>query len=182
MIFENPRDFIEHCKSDPIPALPIPLVAEHFGISSAAVMGRANRGTLELIEISGTKMILVRSLLAIEEESKRKKKVVYKELEGLARGGERRIFYDPIMTSVGLSWRVPAHRTEIGGILAAVSKKTFKKHDCMLSVLVHQKKAGRTMPGRGFFDLAKELGLEWSDDHKFVEKQTDLVLAKFRAE
>jgi hypothetical protein len=182
MMFENPADYIEHCKSDPIPALPIPLIAEYLNITPAAVMGRAGRGTLELLEIGKTKMISVRSLLALNEEFERKVSVVRKELERLARRGDRRVFYEPIMTAVDLSWRVPAHRTEIGGVLGAVSEETSEEDGLMLSVLVHQKKAGRTMPGAGFFNLAKSLGFKWRDDHKFVEDQTDRVLAKFGTE
>ena len=63
MVFDNPADYIERCKMDSIPALPIPLVAEYLDITPAAVMGRAGRGTLELLQIGKTKMISVRSLL-----------------------------------------------------------------------------------------------------------------------
>lgn len=182
MKFESPIDFINHCKSDPIPALPIPVIAEYLDITPAAVMGRAGRGALEMIEIGKTKMISVRSLLAVEEEFERKVMVVRTKLEILARRGDRHIFYEPIMMAVGLSWRVPADRTAIGGVLGAVSKETFEEDNLMLSVLVHQKKPGQTMPGAGFFDLAKILGFKWRDDRKFVQDQTDRVLAKFGAE
>lgn len=181
MIFESSIDYIKHCKSDPIPALPIPVIAEYLDITPAAVMGRAGRGALEIIEIGKTKMISVRSLLAVEGEFERKVSVVRTELEILARRGDRHIFYEPIMTAVGLNWRVPADRTAIGEVLGAVSEATFEEDNLMLSVLVHKKKPGQTMPGAGFFDLATSLGFKWRDDRKFVEDQTDRVLAKFCA-
>jgi len=181
MLFKDPTDYIEHCKLDPVPALPIPLVAEYLGITPAAVMGRAGRGALELLEIGRTKMISVRCLIALNDEFERKVSVVRKELVRLARQGDRHVFYDPIMTTVGLSWRIPAHRTEIGAVLGALSEETFEEDGLLLSVLVHQKKPGRTMPGDGFFDLAKHLSFSWRDEHKFIEDQTDRVLEKYGA-
>ena len=179
MIFKDVSAYMNENKRRPIPALPIPLVAEHLGITSAAVMGRAHRGKLELLEIGKTKMVLVRSLLALKEEREWKVMTVREELKRVAGRGERRVFYEPIMKAVGLDWRVPAHRREIGGILGDLSVETYKMDDLLLSVLVHQKKAGRTMPGAGFFDLAEGLGLTWQDEHLFVEGQTDKVMAKF---
>lgn len=182
MRFQGPAHYIDHCRLAPIPALPIPMVAEYLGITPAAVIGRTVRGTLESVEIGRTKLISVRCLLGLKEEFERKVSVVRDDLENLARRGEPCIFYEPIMTALDLSWRVPAHRTEIGGVLGAVSEQTFEEDGLLLSVLVHKKKAGRTMPGTGFFDLARSLGFQWKDDQAFVQEQTDRVLAKFRAQ
>ena len=180
MIFQAPADYIARCKADPIPVLPIPMVAEYLNITPAAVVGRAGRGALELFEIGKTKMVTVRSLLTLEEDKERKVATVRRELELLARKGQRRVFYEPIMSAIDLSWRVPAHRTEIGRILGVVSERTNEEDGLMLSVLVHQKKAGRTLPGPGFFGLADDLGFTWEDNHAFVEDQTDRVLEKYR--
>jgi hypothetical protein len=106
-------------------------------------------------------------------------KIVEKFLEGQAKAGVRAIFYEPVMSQINLSWRSPPDRIKIGGILAEVSKRSFKRHGILLSILVHQKKAGITRPGSGFLPLARELGLRWSNDDRFLEEQTDKVLQAY---
>lgn len=176
MQFEDIDDYIEHCKTDPLPVLPIPIVAEYIGITPSGVTGRLKRGTLEQVKIGKSKFVSVRSLLKLNEDFDQKVSVVRAELEKLARQGVDSVFYGPIMSVLGLSSQVPADRNEIGWILGAVSEKSCEENGTLLTVLVHRKAPGATMPGPGFFSLAGDLGFEWDDDREFVEEQTRRVL------
>ncbi|MEJ1968427.1 MAG: hypothetical protein WDN03_07295 [Rhizomicrobium sp.] len=53
--------------------------------------------------------------------------------------------------------------------MGAISKKTYAEDGVLLSVLIHQKKAGTTRPGNGFFDLARALKFNWKDDDAFIK-------------
>lgn len=84
-------------------------------------------------------------------------------------------FYEQVMKMLGMSRTVPADRTKIGAILGRVSEESFRKHKILLSVIVHRKTAGRTVPGPGFLTLARELEFTWEDDRLFVEQQGERV-------
>lgn len=179
MQFEDIDDYIEHCKSDALPVLPIPTVAEYIGITPSGVTGRLKRGALEQVKIGKSKFVSVRSLLKINEDFDRKVEIVKSDLEGLAKKGVDHVFYGPIMSVVDLSSQVPADRNEIGWILGTVSRKSYEENGTLLSVLVHRKTPGATMPGPGFFSLAENLEFEWDDDREFVEEQTRRVLEAY---
>jgi hypothetical protein len=101
-------------------------------------------------------------------------------LEKYAQKGVRAVFYEPIMQSIGLTHRNPHDRRKIGSILGEVSERSFKKSRVLLSVLVHQKGAGETLPGKGFFELAKQLNYTWSDDARLVAQETSKVLKAYQ--
>lgn len=180
MQFDDIDAYIEHCKSDPLPVLPIPTVAEYIGISASGVTGRLQRGALEQIKIGKAKFVSVRSLLKVNEEFQQKVEVIKTELAKLAGEGVESIYYGEIMPVVGLNWQIPADRTEFGWILGTVSRRSFDETKTMLSVLVHRKKPGQTIPGPGFFPLAEDLGFEWDDELEFVVKHTKKVLRAYR--
>jgi hypothetical protein len=86
------------------------------------------------------------------------------------------------MEKIGLDWRVPADRSRIGSILGEISERTAevdKRQKLMLTVLVHRKTAGVTRPGKGFFDLARDLGHTFNDEDEFVRRHTDKVIEAF---
>jgi hypothetical protein len=99
-----------------------------------------------------------------------------------ARSRVRSVFYEPVMAKVGLTPKIPHHRKLIGGYLETISKKSHHKYGVILTVLVHQKTAGTTRPGKGFFKLADELGYSCDDKDQFVSEQTDKVLSVFLPE
>ncbi|MGB3796505.1 MAG: hypothetical protein WA957_09415 [Alteraurantiacibacter sp.] len=177
MHFETLIDYLTASSIDgDLAILPVPVVADHLNITPAAVSGRMRRGALEEIRIGKNRYVSQRSLIAERDLLQQRADTVERALEDLIGRGERHTFYEPIMEMVGLSWRVPADRTEIGRILAVVSRRSRDRNGTMLSVVVHGKTAGQTMPSDSFFDLARQFEFEWKDDRKFVEKQTDRVL------
>lgn len=160
-----------------ISVVPIPLVADMFERTSAAVSAMLRKGKLEECVIGKNRFVTVRSLLNAKKEELADVESVTKYLVGLARKGIDKVFYEPVMTKIGLSWMIPAHRGKIGEILGEVSRRSHADHGVMLSVLVHRKKTrGVTKPSDQFFDLAKRLNYKWDDEHEFVAKQTKKVL------
>ena len=101
-------------------------------------------------------------------------------LKNLARGGERSVFYEPVMELVGLTHKIPADRTTIARMLGEVSRRSQEEDQVLLSVVVHKKTSGSTLPSEGFFPWAEELGYEWDDEYEFVEQQTDRVLNTYK--
>jgi hypothetical protein len=187
--FKTLADYIKaQTKRDHLAGVPIPLVAEHLDVSPAAVTAMLNqpdgaRNRLDGVRIgktSKTTLVTLASLRARKTRYDDEVDSIYEYLREHAKGGTRAIFYDPVMTQVGLTWRVPADCGRIGGILAGVSKKSLEKHRVLLSVLVHQKRAGVTRPGDGFFELLSELRIEFDNRDRFVEEETDKVLAAYR--
>ena len=178
--FDSLADYIatQTAKGD-LAAVPIPLVAEHLQVSSPAVAAMLSDGRLDGVRIGKNTLVTLSSLQARQTKRAGQESTVHKYLMKRAKEGIRTIFYEPVMAQVGMSPRVPADRKRIGGILGAISEKTYKEDGVLLSVLVHQKKAGTTRPGNGFFDLARDLKLHWKDDDAFVREQTDKVLTAY---
>ncbi len=101
----------------------------------------------------------------------------------LARQGVTRVFYEPPMRLVGLDHRMSADRRVIGQILGKVSERSVARPETkglMLSVLVHKKGAGETLPSQGFFDLAHQFQLMGAETpERFVAKQTKRLLKAY---
>jgi hypothetical protein len=178
--FDSLADYIatQTTKGD-LAAVPIPLVAEHLNVSSPAVAAMLSDGRLDGVRIGKNTLVTLSSLQARQTKRAGQESTVHKYLMKRAKEGVRAIFYEPVMAQVGMTPRVPADRTRIGGILGAISEKSYEEDGVLLSVLVHQKTAGTTRPGKGFFDLARHLGFKWTDDNKFIKDQTDKVLAAY---
>jgi hypothetical protein len=60
---------------------------------------------------------------------------------------------------------VPAHSMEMNRLLAETSAHTYNTNRVMLSALVVTQRKGS--PGKGFFDLASELGKSFDDELEF---------------
>jgi hypothetical protein len=159
--------------------VPISLVAEHLNVSSAAVTAMLNDGRLDGVRIGRNTLVTLNSLQARQTMRAGQESTIYAFLRKRAHEGVRVVFYEPVMAQVGLTPRIPAHRTRIGGLLGAASEKSFKEDGVLLSVLVHQKKSGITRPGKGFFELAYHLGFKWDDMDLFIGEETDKVLAAY---
>lgn len=160
-------------------AVPIPLVAKHLNVSSPAVNAMLNDGRLDGVRIGNSTLVTLSSLQARQTRQAGHERTIQKYLTRVAQAGTRVVFYEPVMAQVGMTPRIPADRSRIGGILGAVSENTYAKDGVLLSVLVHQKRAGTTRPGSGFFDLARKLGFKWDNDDVFVKRQTDKVIATY---
>lgn len=171
---------LAHDARGDLAAVPVPLVADHLSVSSAAVAAMLKDGRLEGVRIGSNVLVTLASLQARETKRAGEESVTQRYLEKCAKERVRVIFYEPVMAQVGMTPRVPAHRTRIGNILGEISRKSYAQDGVLLSVLVHQKTAGVTHPGKGFFKLAREeLNLPYIDADAFVEEQTDKVLAAY---
>jgi hypothetical protein len=185
MTFETASKYLKALEHDPsLAILPLQMVADHRGVTRAAIDRMVRIGQLEEIRIEKTRYVRASSLLAIRHEFERKVAVVRSYLEKAARQGETCVFYEPVMSLVGLSPGVPADRSAIGAILGRVSEITWalpKKDRHLLSVIVHRKTPGITRPGPGFLALAEYLheneGLpSWKDEDDLIERETRRVL------
>lgn len=185
MKFESASDYLQALEHDPsLAILPLQMVADHRGVTRAAIDRMVRIGQLEEIRIESTRYVRASSLRGIRDEFERKVAVVRSYLEKAARQGETCVFYEPVMKIVGLSPKVPADRTAIGAILGRISEITWalpKKDRHLLSVIVHRKTPGITRPGPGFITLAEDLhenaGLpDWEDEDDLIERETRRVL------
>ena len=73
-----------------------------------------------------------------------------------------------------------AHDHSFHALLGEISEEEQENGNGMLSVLVVHKN-GPQMPGTGFFELARELGYEFSDEEEFWIKEFNNVLSRYRA-
>jgi hypothetical protein len=166
---------------DDLTAVPIPLVADHLQVTPAAIVAMLKTDRLDGVKIGNSTMVKLASLQRRHDERSKEVEIVFEYLKQRAKNGTRVIFYEPVMAAVNMTPRVPAHRTRIGQILGEVSKRTYKEKGVLLSILVHQKTAGVTRPGKGFFKLAHDdIELSWDDEDEFVREQTDKVLKAYR--
>lgn len=178
--FESVSEYITmQTANGDLAALPIPLVAEYLDVSSPAVNAMLKDGRLDGVRVGKSTLVLLNSLQARETKRAGEENSIYKYLKKCARIGNRAVFYEPVMAQVGMTPKIPAHRSRIGWILGQISRKTYAEDGVLLSVLVHQKKAGTTRPGTGFFDLAMDLGFKYMDQDAFVKAQTDKVMKAY---
>jgi len=163
-------------------------------MSMAAEMRNTTRAGIERMiqmekiswaKIGKTRCVLAKSLIEAKDKYDEEIATVRKVLEEHATRGEK-VFYEQVMTPIGLRTNVPAHRTKIGQILGDISHQTFnepneKNTPILLSVLVHKKTAGRTLPSEGFFNLVESLNehygcaYDYDDRNSFVEEQMGYV-------
>jgi len=73
-----------------------------------------------------------------------------------------------------------AHDHSFHALLGEISEEEHADGNGMLSVLVVYKN-GPQMPGTGFFELARELGHNFSDDEEFWIEEFKNVLSKHEA-
>ena len=98
---------------------------------------------------------------------------LYRVLVDIARK-ERTITYGEIANIIGLDMSNPLHRKEIGDLLGEISRYEVLHGRPMLSAVVIHKENNR--PGKGFFQLAQELGIyDGSDDSKFFVEELKKV-------
>ena len=160
--------------------LPAQLVAEHINVTLPTVKRMLQDNRLSGVRISKNLFISVPSLQKRERQFEEEVLTIERYLKNLARGGERSVFYEPVMELVGLTHKIPADRTTIARMLGEVSRRSQEEDQVLLSVVVHKKTSGSTLPSEGFFPWAEELGYEWDDEYEFVEQQTDRVLNTYK--
>jgi hypothetical protein len=181
--FEDLHGYIEaYQKNSNIAVVPYSLVASYFDVTSAGIAAMERSGRLQGVRIGRNPFILLESILQLERNRENEVLIVEEFLKKLAKAKQRSVFYEPIMEKIGLDWRVPADRSRIGSILGEISERTAevdKRQKLMLTVLVHRKTAGVTRPGKGFFDLARDLGHTFNDEDEFVRRHTDKVIEAF---
>jgi len=89
--------------------------------------------------------------------------VLYRELLAIAREG-RTETYGEIGRLVGLSMSNPRHREIIGGLLDEIDRREHAAGRPRLAAVVVRKREG--YPGRGFFAIARRLGLHTGEDDR----------------
>ena len=101
--------------------------------------------------------------------------LVHKRLKQVARSGQI-IHYADLAPVAGLNMASKDDRAELGRILGEISTREHAEGHPMLSVVVVQAGTGR--PSRGFFDLARQLGLhQGKDDFSFFVEELRKVYA-----
>jgi hypothetical protein len=94
---------------------------------------------------------------------------IYERIKEIARQGKV-ISYGEIAPLAGLDMSLPNDRYEIGAILDDINKHEREFERPMLSAVVVHKET--FMPGNGFFELARALGLfTGNDKDKFYFEQ-----------
>jgi len=179
-IYPSTSDYLaQFGTSRTLAVLPISQAAEHLEITPSAVVSRLRTGRLEGLQIGKTKFVLVASLQEEMATFEADVSAVQKQLKTYVKKGRVPIFYEPVMSPIGLNWQIPADRTRIGKILGAVSRRTHEEDGVLLTVIVHRKRAGTTSPGDGFFNLATNLGYNFNDSDAFVSAQTRRVIKAY---
>jgi len=185
MSYDSPTTYLRALEHDPsLAIMSVQMVAEFRGVTRAAIDRLLRLGRLEEIKVGKTRYVRASSVVALQSGEDERIAKVKRYLEDCAREGTHHLFYDPVMSSVGLSWQVPNDRWVIGVILGEISRQTWRDHRIVLSVLVHKKTPGVTKPGPGFFGLFDEDEFaefeEWDDDAELVERETQKVLRFYR--
>jgi len=78
------------------------------------------------------------------------------------------------------SMQLEAHDPRLARLLGEISTEEDKAGRGMLSVIVVHKH-GDCKPGRGFFDLARELGRDASDEDKLFSEELKHVFATWKS-
>jgi hypothetical protein len=156
------------------------MAGEALGLSRPAIDARIEEGRLAVVKIGKARHVLALALIGHRQRQRETVARIRTYLEEVA-ADRSKVFYDPVMSLVDMSTKMPRDRTLIGALLGDVSRATYGEtatengHGILLSVLVHLKTGGTTRPSKPFFDLARELGFEWDDDDAFVAEQTARV-------
>jgi hypothetical protein len=96
-------------------------------------------------------------------------RVLYRELVETARNG-RTETYGELGRIVGLRMGNPRHRELIGGLLDEIDRMEHAAGRPQLAAVVVRKKEG--YPGRGFFVIARQLGLQTGEDDRAYWRET----------
>ena len=119
-----------------------------------------------------------------EESTEAVHPVIYEKLKEIAKSGKTE-YYTPIGKLADLDMKNPDHRRKIGQILDAISRHEHKAGRPLLSVVVVAKateKMPNKRPSKGFFDLARKLGLiqAGDDEHSFFDEELKKVHTAWR--
>ena len=175
MEYRDVGEYIDALSRNPeLAVVSMQMAADFRGVSRAAIDRMVGLRQLREVKIKNTRCVLAHDLIKLAEAFEQQIRIVRDYLEEAA-ANRNVVFYEQVMKVLGMSRTVPADRTKIGAILGKVSEESFRKHKVLLSVIVHRKTAGRTVPGPGFLTLAQELGFTWQDDRQFVEQQGERV-------
>ena len=179
--FDEAYDYLRALKSDPtLAVVPFQVAADAWGVSRATIDGMVRDHRLEGVRIAKTRYVRASSLNALIGAWNDEVTQVRKSIEKHARKGEV-MFYKSLMTPLGLKTTVPADRKRIGAILGVIAEQTHHEHGVLLTAIVHRKAPGKTRPGPGFQEIAKAIGLKFSDEEKFVATEMAKVWKHYAA-
>lgn len=107
---------------------------------------------------------------------------IYEELKKVARAGGTTT-YGEIAPLASLDMSRADHRNQIADILGEISSYEHSQGRPMLSVVVvhseHGEDAG--MPGKGFFELARQIGVQRNEDNvTFFARELERVHDEWR--
>ena len=179
--FEVAGDYLRALRSDStLAVVPFQVAADAWDVSRAAIDGMVRDGRLEGVQIGKTRYVRASSLNALISAWNDRVTQVRESIERHARKGEV-VFYEQVMTPLGLKTTVPADRKRIGAILGAISEQTYHEHGFLITAIVHRKAHGKTHPGPGFEEIARELGVRFSDGEKFLASEMAKVWTHYAA-
>lgn len=164
VVFRGPKAYAKALATDQSLALmPVSMAAAMLGVEVATVQGYVRRGLLREIVIGegrdwvGLSTTEVKAMRLLKlSEVRRLATLARPILLGAARDRTTVEYGVDLMEPLGLDHRHTRDRDLIGKALGSISRKTYSRHKCMLTVLAVRKDSG--MPNSVFFELAKTLG------------------------
>jgi hypothetical protein len=181
LLFRTSSRYIDALAGDPsLAVVSIGNAASALGITRATVERMLEDKRLTEIRIEKVRCVRAYDIINFSNQRARDVQAVRKLLEKSARQ-KKAVFYNPVMKAINLSWRNPPDRKKIGGILGEISESTYKESRgrLLLSVIVHRKSKGNTLPSGSFFDLARSLGYNFSDEQQFADKMLKRVFEHY---
>jgi hypothetical protein len=173
--FSSARDYLTALQhNSELAIVPLQIAADSRGVTRAAIDRMLRIGQLSEIKIGKGRFVKASDLTKLTEDREKQIRKVRAFLEKRAKQREK-VFYEPVMNILGLDRLVPANRTAIGSILGEISERTYEDNKILLSAIVHRKSPGETVPGDGFIQLAKSLGLPVKDEREFVNREVKKV-------
>lgn len=180
--FDTVEEYLEALSRDPrgLAIISMNAAATALDLARSSVERMAADGRLTQISMPGLKGVRARDVSDILDAKREERRKVITVLENAARQ-QKPVYYDAVMSAIGLDHTLSVDRNRIGHILGRISRESHEQNRILLSVLVHKKgrKPEETLPSDAFFGLAEDLNLDVSDKIAFVKKQMRLVYKHF---
>lgn len=176
--FDTVEEYLEALSRDPrgFAIISMNAAATALDLARSSAERMAADGRLTLISMPGLKGVRARDVSDILNAKREERRKVVAVLEKAAHQ-QKPVFYDAVMSPIGLDHTLSVDRNRIGHILGRISRESHQQDGILLSVLVHKKgrKLDETLPSDAFFGLAEDLDLDVSDKRAFVKRQMRLV-------
>jgi hypothetical protein len=177
MQFSSLDSYLQSLKRNPsLSLLPMQVVADHRGVTRAAVDSMLRAGKLTEIKINKVRYVQAASVIALDDAVEEQIRIVRSFIEEKAIAGQT-VTYEPVMATIGLSTRVPADRKRIGMLLGKISGRSYDEHQILLTAIVIRS-TGK--PGPGFESLVDSIGIDYEDIDELVEAEAKKVFKHYK--